>query len=411
MYTEFIKNVFLKRIVLTLLTVLAMISFSFISYSLIRSNLYVNKGKQELQQLIRKDVFVGNDQSTEEQFQYNFNRKNINATNRKAQSIFTYIDKNYQYSSRWSFNTRLHGSAVSLDTINKNFFNFYPIDIQYGNHFEQSDFIKNGKYIPVIVGPNIKSVAHIGNKFKMFNPATGKYENYIVKGVLQQNTQLPSVYMLDSSRVLNNTIFRPLTKKDIRNINATQLFSSLQDMLIYNSSKKDITKLSNKVKNDNFFSIKFISVKRNINDFYSEYKTRFIQLLIFSVFLLTMFILLLLWNTWKSLVEAKQEIAIRESFGLRKSQIYKAAISYQLGLTMISIIPISVYALVYTHTLGTDSVGTASQLILSSILPKIETTSLTFSFLILLILGVLSTTLIIYKFNKAPITLRMMNNL
>ena len=70
MYREFIKNVFLKRLVLVLLTLVTMISFSFIFYTLIRSNLYVLQGKNDLQQLIKKDVFMGNNQMTSSQLQY-----------------------------------------------------------------------------------------------------------------------------------------------------------------------------------------------------------------------------------------------------------------------------------------------------------------------------------------------------
>ena len=73
MYSEFIKNVFLKRVVLVLLTLVTMVSFSFISYTLIRSNLHVLQSKNDLQQLIKKDVFKGNDRTIIDQIDYILN--------------------------------------------------------------------------------------------------------------------------------------------------------------------------------------------------------------------------------------------------------------------------------------------------------------------------------------------------
>lgn len=168
MYREFIKNVFLKRLVLVLLTLVTMISFSFIFYTLIRSNLYVLQGKNDLQQLIKKDVFMGNNQMTSSQLHYDFNKKNIKQTNQRAQKLFNYIDHNYHYSSRWSFNTEIPNGSVSinLDTINSNFFKFYPLKVQKGRLFTNSEYVADTKEIPVIVGSGLKNIK-LGSTFKI----------------------------------------------------------------------------------------------------------------------------------------------------------------------------------------------------------------------------------------------------
>ena len=409
MYSEFIRNVFLKRVILVLLTLVTMISFSFISYTLIRSNLYVLQGEKDLQQLIKKDVFMGNNQVTISQFHYNFDEKHIKRANKKAEKLFDYIDHNYYYSSRWSFNTELSDGSipVTIDTINNNFLKFYPLKIQKGRIFSSSDYNNDAKEIPVLVGPGLKKQAKLGITFNLFNPANEKTEKYKVIGILKENQKLPSVYMMDGGRILNKTVFRPLTNRDKKHVNATQLFSAFQDLLIYDTSKDRVSKLSKMIEKDNHATVKFISVKENIKDFYAEYKPRVLLLLLVSITMLVIFLSLFLWNIWKSLTESRQEIAIRISLGLRKYQLYVATFLYQLLLTIVSFIPITIYALRNAYLLASNRIGAAAQIILSSPLPKIESISLILSFLILLVIGTISSMLIIYKFNKTPLTLRM----
>jgi len=123
--------------------------------------------------------------------------------------------------------------------------------------------------------------------------------------------------------------------------------------------------------------------------------------------MLIIFIGLFLWNIWKSLSESRQEIAIRISLGLRKYHLYIITFLYQLLLTIFSFIPVTIYAVRNSYVLATDRFDDQTQIILSSPLPKIESISLILSFLILLVIGTFSSMLIIYKFNKSPLTLRM----
>lgn len=412
MYLEFIKNVFLKRVVLIFLTLVTMISFSFISYSLIRSNLFVLQGQKDLQQLIKKDVFMGNNQVTISQFHYNFDEKRIKQSNKNAKKLFNYIDHNYYYSSRWSFNTELSDGSipVTIDTISNNFFKFYPLKIKKGRIFSSSEYNNYTKEIPVIVGPGLNKKAKLGTTFRLFNPANEKTEKYKVIGILKENQKLTSVYMMDGGRILNKTVFRPLTNKDKKHINATQLFSAFQDLLIYNTSKRNMAKLSKIIKKDNYVTVKFISVRENIKDFYDEYKPRALLVLFVSIIMLITFLVLFLWNIWKSLSESRQEIAIRVSLGLGKYQLYIITFLYQLLLTIFSFIPVTIYAIRNSYLLASNQSGAAAQIILSSPLPKIESISLIISFLILLVIGTISSMLTIYKFNKTPLTLRMETN-
>ena len=408
MYSEFIKNVFLKRVVLVLLTLVTMVSFSFISYTLIRSNLYVLQSKNDLQQLIKKDVFMGNDRTSSDQIDYIFDEKNSKKSNKKAQKLFNYIDHNYDYSSSWSDQIDMPNGYRNIEiyTINSNFFKFYPLKVKKGRLFSKSDYIGNKKEIPVIVGAGLRKVK-LGSTFKDLNQPVGKKETYKVIGILKENTRLPSAYMLDGSYMLNKTIFRPLTDKDKKHINVDQLTGMYQDLLIYNTSKAKVSKLSKTIRKENLGNVKFYSIKENIKFFYSTYNSRALLYLVLSLVMLIIFIGLFLWNIWKSLSESRQEIAIRISLGLRKYHLYIITFLYQLLLTIFSFIPVTIYAVRNSYVLATDRFDDQTQIILSSPLPKIESISLILSFLILLVIGTFSSMLIIYKFNKSPLTLRM----
>lgn len=282
MYIEFIKNVFLKRITLTLLTLLMMITFVFLSYSLIQSNIAVVQGKQRLAKLIESDVFVGNDQSTNSQFQRNFSQKNVKKTNDQAQNTYDYLKQNFHFSQRWTFNSNLaSGKSITIDTINRNFLDFYSLPVHKGRGLNKSDFTKHLIAIPVIAGPGIGDKVKLGQQYHIFNPANGKKEIYKIVGILDPNVKIQSIYLLDSSNVLNNTFFRPLRSYDENHINATELFSSLQDLLIYKTDRSKINRLQKIIQSNNFFTVKFFSVKKDISDFYSSYVQRMIT---FSVF-------------------------------------------------------------------------------------------------------------------------------
>lgn len=190
-----------------------------------------------MQTLVKRKVYVGNDQSTGKQFSQNFKQKNIAKTNAYARKVFAYLDKNYHYSLRWSFDSSLNnGDSVSIDTVNSNFFKFYLFRIAAGRSFNSADYTSNSQYIPVLVGANVAKGQPLGSKFTAVNTSSGKKEYYRVVGILQQNANVPSVYLLDNQNYLNNTIIRPLRKVDKTNLTAVQLLAAAQDLIVFDSS-------------------------------------------------------------------------------------------------------------------------------------------------------------------------------
>ncbi|GHV97658.1 hypothetical protein lacNasYZ03_12590 [Lactobacillus nasalidis] len=408
MYFEFIKNVFLKKVVLTLLTLLCLVSFGFISYHLLRSNLYVINNERSLQTLVKRKVYVGNDQSTGKQFSRNFKQKNLAKTNAHARKVFAYLDKNYHYSLRWSFDSNLNnGDSVSIDTVNSNFFKFYLLHIAAGRKFNSADYASSSSSIPVLVGANVAKSQPLGSKFTAVNSSSGKKEHYQVVGVLQQNANVPSVYLLDNQNYLNNTIIRPLRQADKASVTAAQLLAAAQDLIVFDSSRAELAKLTRKFNQGNFFKIRFISVEKNISDFYASYKGTAIMFAVFSLAIMAVAVLIIVWNTWNCLNEEQSEIALRISLGMRQKDVLTAAIIYQLVIDILAIVPVLLYAGSYSKMLAASSVGSSSQIVLNGLLPRAETASLLISFVLMLLITVFAIALVAASFNRKPLALQM----
>ncbi|GFZ26465.1 FtsX-like permease family protein [Lactobacillus corticis] len=406
MYFEFIKNIFAKRVLLTLLTALTLISYTFISYTLVRSNLYAFQGRTELRSLVAKTAFVGNDQTPEKMTDQNI--KNAKKSDEIARSFIKYLDSNYSYSMHIVMNANLGTAEYSIHTVNEDFFNFYNIKIGKGHNFTKTSFKNNGYApIPVLVGPNLHRFAHVGKTYKIYNSGTGKNEKIKVIGILAKNNKIASIYEPDSYTYFNNAIIRPLRSSDKKTFNAVELYSGLQDLLVYRTSLANVKKIQKYLAKRSFANVKFYSAKNNLEEFYTSYTKRSTSLLIFSLIIFFISSWMISVNLWKSLEEERQNIALRVSLGMRPTQIYTAAILYQFILTIVIMIPVSLYSLAYSRMLTSGAVQQDSRLMLSSPLPGIEGISLLICFIFIFVFLVLISVILIYRFNKEPLLLRM----
>ncbi|MDD6385988.1 MAG: ABC transporter permease [Lactobacillus equicursoris] len=408
MYTEFIKNVFLKKWVLTILTLLCLVSFSFLGYHLLRSNLYVLNNQRNLQTLVKKQVYVGNDQTSDAQIKKSFAGKSATKADAHARQVLNYLDQNYHYALRWSFDGNLaNGRDVSIDTVNANFFTFYLISVASGRTFNARDYTSSSSEIPVLIGAKLAKSHPLGSKFSIVNTSSGKKEWYKVVGVMAANASVPSVYLLDNQTYLNNSIIRPFRKADRKNLTATQLMSAMQDLIVYDTSQAQLTKLTQKFNQGSFFKIRFISAKKNMADFYTNYKGTAIMFALISLIILAIATGIIIWNTWSCLKEEQSEIALRISLGLLPKNMLIAAIIYQVLISLVAVIPVTVYAVTYTKTLAQTAVGISSQIVLSGLLPKAEATSLVSIFALMLVITVFAVILVTSRFSKQSLAFRM----
>lgn len=221
------------------------------------------------------------------------------------------------------------------------------------------------------------------------------------------NASVPSVYLLDNQTYLNNSIIRPFRKADKKNLTATQLMSAMQDLIVYDTSQAQLKKLTQKFNQGNFFKIRFISAKKNMADFYADYKGTAIMFALISLIILAIATGIIIWNTWSCLKEEQSEIALRISLGLLPKNMLIAAIIYQVLISLVAVIPVAIYAVTYTKTLAQSAVGSSSQIVLSGLLPKAEATSLVSIFALMLVITVFAVILVTSRFNKQSLAFRM----
>lgn len=313
-------------------------------YLIVNSTFKVFDGYKSLEKLRQEHVYMGNNQATSIQENKDFSKKNIKKSNNRAQKIFNYVDTNFKYSMHWDFDSTLSNKKKSVDilTMDRNALNFYNVNTYKGLSFKKSDFRATGR-IPVLLGYNLKKYYNIGDSFKQYNPANGESERYVVRGFLEKNSKIQSVYMLDSATYLNDTIIRPLTNTDKKNINATELFSGIQDLIVYDSPVQKIKRIVSLAKKDNFLTLHFYSINNNIQWFFKSYVTTIAVYIIGALLILVMSLIFTIWNLKQFYKDSFEDLTLRYIIGMEKKQIYRGFIIYQMIIESFSLLLLLVY--------------------------------------------------------------------
>lgn len=255
-------SIFLAIVTLTFTGIFAgYLTSSFISYY---------QGYKRVSYLAQDNIYMGNDQITDSQYQKIDNIHNKD----KAKKIFKYIEKNYRYSIYWDSGN----DKVNAITANTNFLDLYHIKVKNGRVFNQHD-TNAKKAIPVIVGYKLRKKYPLGKEFKYFNSSNNKVENHIVVGILYPNTSVPSVYLFQSKFDLDNVVIANLTNETKKNINLAQLADSSQNLALLDTSKNKADELQNKFSKNNL-NVKFYSAESNINDEINSVKRSLIRFLV-----------------------------------------------------------------------------------------------------------------------------------
>ncbi|MDF7638618.1 hypothetical protein PT285_04290 [Lactobacillus sp. ESL0791] len=365
------------------------------------SNMYVHQGEQELQPLVAKNVVVGNNQTAN--YQYKKISKNKVDADNKAKKVFDFLDKNYKYAFRGSIATNIPKTSknIEFNLVNENFFKFYPLKVNQGSNFVARDYRNSQNTIPVLVGSSIKQLAHVGKKFNMPDPYTNKMQHYQVKGILVNNAHIPSLYLLDNKTYFNNAIITPFLPSNKKKMDVYQLDSGLQDLLLYDTSKEKINNLQKKINENGFYKVEFYPIKRNVAEYYSSYKKSVLRVVAFSLAILVITVLFLVWNLWQNLNEIKQESSSGTVFGFNKKQLIKVVALFQTFSSLLAIIPIAIFALLIEKSME------KAEGIQTFVFPHVEVVSLLLTFLLILFITIFASIITIHYFYQKSLTVKM----
>ncbi|GAB1810855.1 ABC transporter permease [Priestia megaterium] len=410
-YYEFIKSTFLNKKVISILSLILLTFSQIMLFTIIKSGYSVYEGYNSLKKLQENHVYLGNDQSTDEQFKRNFNQQNMSNSNKTAKEFLSYMDKNYKYAISWSTSSSesLDNFSLQLKTISEDYNKFYNLTTRSGRFFTHKDFITTSSIIPVVIGSKLANKYKLGETFTLLNTSNNVNEKYKVIGVLDNNSSITSVYNLDTKNYLNFAIIRPFRDIDVSKINILQLSAGFQDLLIYDSEKIKVNDLSSLAKKDDFFNMKFYSIDENIKEFFELYKTRAITLAIFTGILLLITCLLIIWNTINSVESLKFDLSIRSFLGLSFKDIKISLCIYKILLFMISAILTFIYFIFLKFKY--DSLDTSeTQIIYIMGLTKIDYLAFLTTFFLVALPLIFSFVLSIWKIKKIPLTLRMISD-
>lgn len=394
-YFEFIRHVYLKRMVLTVLGVLFMMAFAFIAFICTSSLVSVVRGYQGLAALRSEEVYAGNNQSDPEKLNQAYQNDPEKLAKNTA-AIMASLEKTGDYVLHWRYTTaqkfpNAKGTerlTTELMFANQHFFKFYPLTVVQGDPLDNAVFQQTGSKIPVLVGANLAAALPLGHTFKLTDPGLGRSESYYVRGILQANQGIQSMYMLDSEDLLNNTIVRPLRQRDLATISPDQLSSGLQDLLVFGKATKQLPAISRQINRDQIFKVKFYSVEANINEFLTLYRQQ-IPLVIIALVILLGTAGFLVWNTIKTIRDSQKEITLRLALGLAPNDVFLATFILEALASVIAIGPAVAAARVLARFMQDPASSGGVQLAQTTLIRNDDLIALAIVALILLALALL----------------------
>ncbi|WP_261807176.1 FtsX-like permease family protein [Lapidilactobacillus luobeiensis] len=395
-YFEFIHHVFLKRVVFTILGLLFMMAFALISFVCVRSMVSVTHGYRDLATMRGKKVVAGNDRSDQDKLVQAY-QENPEQVAEHVTGIINSLEKSGDYALHWSYDAqekfanadRSANLPVKFLTANQNFFQFYPLGIAQGKNLTVQDFHQNRTTIPVLVGANLASIFPVGHQFKATDPSSGRHEVYRVRGVLQQNQSLRSMYLLESETRLNNTIVRPLRAEEVAKISPFQLSSGLQDLLLFDTAARQLPEIRQKINQDQIFNVKFYSVDDNINQFLTLYRQEMLPLVLIMLVILTGTSAFMIWNIIKTIKDSRQEVALRLALGLTPRDVFHATFMLTCAEAFLALVPAGGFALLLTKFLKNDNIGAEGQLTQATIIGSDDLVAMIIVFVFLVGLALL----------------------
>lgn len=406
---KMVKDIFFKRKIPAIISLVLIIAANIILFMVMRSIFAVYEGYTSLDELRSQEVYVGNDQSTDEQLQKLYGSEYYDQSNEKAKELFTYLNKNFNYAISWQMNSSdlsIGNSPITIKTINEDFTNFFPFQVKKGEMFSSENFDKSSEIIPIIIGASLEEKYPVGSELVAINPSNAEEETYKVIGILEDNTYTTSIYNLDSKIYLNYTVIRPLRNIDIANINIIQLTDGFQDLLIYGADNAKVNELESLIQKDDFFNIKFYSATQHIDSFFSMYKKRVIMMGSVGLFFLIITSILMIWNVTISYKILIKDIAIRALVGLSISKLRVSIILYQLLISLASILPVYIFALNMRLQIEKSSMS-FFKTINNLGLAEMDLISIGILFIFLLGVNVISGLIINWYISKIPISLRV----
>ncbi|WP_166984698.1 peptide ABC transporter permease [Canibacter zhoujuaniae] len=337
----FFLRVFLRKPLLSLTVFLLLLAGNYIAFTTVRTIVSTIEGAQEASRLTSSEIVVSN-------LDPNSNLDFEKITETRLQEIYNFLSSKYEYG------LFTDGYIVDLPNrydveipavyMNQTYSNLNGFAIASGEGITFESRVESSDLIPVLVGRGLTEDYPVGSTFTMVDPVLHMPKEYVVKGILAENTAHSNLYALDSKQYYNFSIVVPVTEDFIEKTDLAFKLNGLMDLVLINATAQEIKELQSYIKQIIAVDFNYFSEQQNI-DFYNQYfKSSINFLAVVSVILLVAIILLSVWSSLISVRTMIREFTINLLVGLSYKKFRRIFFSYYAGLSLLALIVIFVLA-------------------------------------------------------------------
>lgn len=227
---------------------------------------------------------------------------------------------------------------VSLGYMNEEYYELNQFELSQGTDLDFN--YQPDEEIPVLIGKGLSKTYPIGSTIIIEESALGRPVTLKVQGVLKQNAYHSNYYALNSKTYYNFLVLFPVNEGFINNANIDLQLNGLMDVIILETTQKEIADLREFIENNLGLKFNFFSQKENY-EYFNEYYLHSLKIIAITAFVLIIIIACLsIWNALVSVRLMLKDFTINLLVGLSYSRLRKIFYSYFGILSFVNLIVI-----------------------------------------------------------------------
>ena len=318
-----VSIIFLRIAILGLGLFLLLCMANYITFTAVRSILSTFQGYQETRYINQEGFYIAN-LDPDSHIEMNTVREN------GTQAVYDYINNNFNYAFYADgfivSVPNIDDMEISLVYMNKEYYKLNQFELLQGTDLE-FDY-QFDKEIPVLIGKGLSKTYPVGSTIEIEESVLGRPITLKVQGILKQNAHHSNYYALNSKIYYNFSVLFPVNEEFINHANIDLQLNGLMDITILQTTKEEISNLSEVIKDNLGLKFNFFSQKENYN-YINKYYFHTLKIIsITTIILLIVITCLSIWNALVSVRLMLKDFTINLLVGLSYSKLKKIFYGY-----------------------------------------------------------------------------------
>ena len=318
-----VSKIFLRKAILGIGMVLLLCMANYITFTAVRSILSTFQGYQETRYINQEGFYIAN-LDPDSHIEMNTVREN------GTQAVYDYINNNFNYAFYADgfivSVPNIDDMEISLVYMNKEYYKLNQFELLQGTDLE-FDY-QFDKEIPVLIGKGLSKTYPVGSTIEIEESVLGRPITLKVQGILKQNAHHSNYYALNSKIYYNFSVLFPVNEEFINHANIDLQLNGLMDITILQTTKEEISNLSEVIKDNLGLKFNFFSQKENYN-YINKYYFHTLKIIsITTIILLIVITCLSIWNALVSVRLMLKDFTINLLVGLSYSKLKKIFYGY-----------------------------------------------------------------------------------